>query len=88
MEAAFLTPEYRVAERRYAQAIAAEKSAWELARSRLPGSAEFDADIWSGWQVCVARSAAARRTLLDLVQITAGAVARPAARCANDAFHA
>jgi hypothetical protein len=88
MEPAFLTPQYRAAERQYSHAIAAEKSAWDLARTRLPGNAEFDPDIWSAWQVCVARSAAARRTLLDLAQLTAGAVARPAARCANDAFHA
>lgn len=88
MEPAFLTPQYRAAERHYAQAIATEKSAWDLARGRLPGSAEFDAEIWSAWQLCVARSAAARRTLLDLVQVTAGAVGRPAARSANDAFHA
>jgi len=88
MEPAFLTPQYRVAARHYAQAIAAEKSAWDLASGRLPGSPEFDADIWSAWQVCVARSATARRTLLDLVQVTAGAVARPTEHCANDAFHA
>jgi hypothetical protein len=88
MEPAFLTPQYRVAARRYAQAIAVEKSAWELARGRLPGSPEFDADIWSAWQLCVARSAVARRTLLDFMQVTAGAVACPTSHCANDAFHA
>jgi hypothetical protein len=88
MDPAFLTPQYRAAERHYAQALAAEKSTWELARDRLPGSAEFDADIWSAWQLCVARSAAARRTLLDFVQVTTGAVAHTAAHCANDTFHA
>ncbi|GAC1525812.1 MAG: hypothetical protein NVS2B4_02060 [Ramlibacter sp.] len=88
METPFFTPQYRSAERHYSHAIAAEKAAWEHARNRLPGSSEFDAHVWAEWQRCVARSAAARRTLLDFVQITAGAVARPEATCANDAFHA
>lgn len=88
MESPFFTPAYRSAERLYSQAIGAEKAAWELARNRLPGTSEFDAAVWSEWQLCVARSASARRTLLDFVQITAGAVARPQAACANDAFHA
>ena len=46
----------------YAAALAAERSAWEAVRTRLPGSMDFDLDLWQRWRgaVGVADAAADR----------------------------
>jgi hypothetical protein len=73
------SPEYQEAERRYAHAIQAERSAWEVARNRLPGTESFDSQAWGEWQRCVGTSNAARSALLALIQVTSVAGAHPRA---------
>ena len=63
------SPEYLAAEQRYADAILAEKSAWEAVRDKLPGSDAYDPQLWSHWQACVARTTAARSALLDMIKV-------------------
>ncbi len=80
------SPHYLAAESRYAQAIQAEKAAWEATRACLPGTDTFDPQLWSDWQLCVAATTSARMALLDMVQVTRVAGARPlACFSANDA---
>src|SRR5690349_9340732 len=46
----------------YAAAMAAERNAWEAVRARLPGSPDFNHELWRRWRVAVsaADEAAAR----------------------------
>lgn len=37
----------------YARAVARERAAWEAVRGRLPGSPQFNPELWSRWRVAV-----------------------------------
>lgn len=67
----------------YASAVASEQAAWAAVRHRLPGTANFNQDLWLRWRTCVEeadRAAGRANSRYGAPQAVAGAVGREPGR--------
>jgi hypothetical protein len=54
----------------YANAMAAERAAWEAVRDRLPGSDHYSHELWSTWRAAMQIAEVARRRMIDVIPAT------------------
>jgi CelD/BcsL family acetyltransferase involved in cellulose biosynthesis len=48
----------------YAQAMAAERAAWEAVRDKLPGTPTYSPELWKKWREAATRSDTVRREVI------------------------
>jgi hypothetical protein len=51
----------------YANAMAAERAAWEAVKDRLPGSDGYSPELWRTWRAAMQIAEVARRRMIDVI---------------------